>query len=56
MTRMNFTIPGDIAARFRDYCKKEKLRMSAVVAQLVNVWLNKKELEASFGKKQERRS
>ena len=33
--RLNFTIDRDVAKRFREYCRKERLNMSEIVENLI---------------------
>ncbi|MBS3153515.1 hypothetical protein J4426_03055 [Candidatus Woesearchaeota archaeon] len=34
-TRLNFTIDRELAREFRDYCRKQKLNMSAEIEELI---------------------
>lgn len=34
-TRVNFTLPPELAHAFRAYCEREDLRMSTLVAEMI---------------------
>ena len=48
MTRINFTIPDDLAIWFRSYCKQNKVNMSQTMAKFIQTFKMRKEAQEAI--------